>query len=401
MAGRCRTEASVTETYSHLAQAHAFEPTDGYRYLREQRPVYREDSHDPPFYVLSRFEDVRAALKDPRTWSSNDGPGVFFQEAGVLGSTDDPDHARHRRVLRDAFVPTAIDRLEPAASEIADELFAEMLSRGEGDFVDLFAFPFPAMVIGELLGVHRKDRDDFRRWSSEVVQSLTGGSMDDYARARGCIEDYVEARMLEREAAGGDFPDDALTRLLMAWREGVLSIGEVRHLGHQLLIAGHETTTSLLGLMLFRLIERPEVFAQLRADPTLIEAAIEEALRFDSPVQGLFRTNTDACPMHGETIPANSKTQMLYAAANRDPARFADPDEFRLDRGPDESRRHLAFGWGIHFCIGAPLARMQARVTLRRVLAHMHDIELTGPPLRNDSFVLHGLTSLPIRWRTG
>jgi cytochrome P450 len=401
MAGRCRTEASVTETYSHLAQAHAFEPTNGYRYLRDHCPVYREDTHDPPFYVLSRFDDVRSALKDPRGWSNKAGPGVFVQESGVLGSADDPDHARHRRVLRDAFVPTAIDRWEPAASQIADELFAEMLPRGEGDFVDLFAFPFPAMVIGELLGVHQEDRDDFRRWSSDVVQALTGGSLDDYARAKASVEDYVEARMLEREAAGSDLPDDALTRLLMAWREGVLSTAEVRHLGHQLLVAGHETTTSLLGLMLYRLIERPQVFAQLRADPTLLDAAIEEALRFDSPVQGLFRTNTNACPMHGETIPANSKTQLLYAAANRDPARFTDPDEFRLDRGPDESRRHLAFGWGIHFCIGAPLARMQARVTFRRILAHMHDIELTGPPVRNDSFVLHGLTSLPIRWQTG
>jgi cytochrome P450 len=117
-------------------------------------------------------------------------------------------------------------------------------------------------------------------------------------------------------------------------------------------------------------------------------------------VQGLFRTNPQPCPMHGETIPANTKTQLLYAAANRDPARFTDPDEFRIDRDLEESRRHLAFGWGVHFCIGAPLARMEARVTFRRILARMHDIELTGPAVRNESFVLHGLTSLPIRWRT-
>jgi cytochrome P450 len=283
---------------------------------------------------------------------------------------------------------------------MADELFAEMLPRGEGDFVDLFAFPFPAMVIGELLGVRRNDREAFRTWSSEVVQALTGGSLDDYTTAKSNVEDYVEARLLEREATVGDLPDDALTRMLVAWRDGVLSTAEVRHLGHQLLVAGHETTTSLLGLMLHRLIERPRLFDQLRADPSLLDPAIEEALRFDSPVQGLFRTNPHPCPMHGEVIPANTKTQVLYAAANRDPARFTDPDEFRIDREADESRRHLAFGWGIHFCIGAPLARMEARVTFRRILAHMHDIELTGPPVRNESFVLHGLTSLPIRWRT-
>jgi cytochrome P450 len=155
----------VDQPYSHLAQATAFEPTEGYKLLRDECPVYREDAHDPPFYVLSRFDDVRGAAKQPKLWGNKDGPGVFFQEWGVLGSADDPDHARQRRVLRDAFVPTAIERLRPAAEEMADELFDEMLPRGEGDFVELFAFPFPAMVIGELLGVHREDRDAFRRWS--------------------------------------------------------------------------------------------------------------------------------------------------------------------------------------------------------------------------------------------
>jgi cytochrome P450 len=233
-----------------------------------------------------------------------------------------------------------------------------------------------------------------------VVQALTGGSLDDYVRSRGCIEDYVEARLLERDTSGGELADDALTRMLLAWREGVLTMPEVRHLGAQLLIAGHETTTSLMGLMLYRLLERPSLLAALRADPSLLDTTIEEALRFDSPVQGLFRTNASACPMHGEVIPPRSKTQLLYAAANRDPSRFSDPDEFRIDRDPDELRRHLAFGWGVHFCIGAPLARMETRVTFQRILSRMHDIELVGPAVRNESFVLHGLASLPIRWRT-
>ena len=390
----------MEQPYSHLAQATAFEPTEGYKQLREECPVYREDGHDPPFYVISRFDDVRAAAKQPGLWGNKDGPGVFFQDWGVLGSADDPDHGRQRRVLRDAFVPTAIERLRPAAEEMADELFDEMLPRGEGDFVELFAFPFPAMVIGELLGVRREDRDDFRRWSTEVVQALTGGSIDDYMRSRGCIEDYVEARLMERDTQTGEQPDDVLTRMLTAWREGVLSMTEVRHLGAQLLIAGHETTTSLMGLMLYRLLQRPQLLDRLRADPSLLDATIEEALRFDSPVQGLFRTNAEACPMHGTMIPTRSKTQLLYAAANRDPAMFSDPDEFRIDRDPDELRRHLAFGWGVHHCIGAPLARMETRVTFQRLLGRMHDIELAGPAVRNESFVLHGLTSLPIRWRT-
>jgi cytochrome P450 len=151
--------------------------------------------------------------------------------------------------------------------------------------------------------------------------------------------------------------------------------------------------------LLYRLLEHPELMAQLRADPSLIPTAVEEGLRFDSPVSGLFRTNAADCPIRGETIAAGSKLQLLYGSANRDPERFEKPDEFRLDREPNELRRHVAFGWGIHFCIGAPLARQETRITFERLLARLEDIELAGEPRRNESFVLHGLTRLPVRWK--
>jgi cytochrome P450 len=186
--------------------------------------------------------------------------------------------------------------------------------------------------------------------------------------------------------------------LAAARRDGVISRDETRHLGYQLLVAGHETTTSLLGTMLFRLLERPEVMAALRADHGLIPDAVEEALRFDSPVHGLFRTNTTECTVHGQPIAEGSKLQLSFAAANRDPLQFPAPDEFRLDRERREISRHVAFGWGIHFCIGAPLARLETRVAFEQLLTRLDDIELAGEPRRNDSFVLHGLTSLPIRF---
>jgi cytochrome P450 len=174
----------------------------------------------------------------------------------------------------------------------------------------------------------------------------------------------------------------------------------VRHLGHQLLIAGHETTTSLLGMMLLRLLQHPDAMRRLRDDPSLIPAAIEEALRYDSPVNGLFRTNAESCDVHGVEIPPRSKLQILYASANRDPQQFPNPDEFIIDRPRSEVGRHVAFGWGIHFCIGAPLARLEAKVAFERLLARTTTIELAGEPVRNESFVLHGLTSLPLRWTT-
>jgi cytochrome P450 len=150
--------------------------------------------------------------------------------------------------------------------------------------------------------------------------------------------------------------------------------------------------------MLYRLIQFPDVMARLRADAGLLDVAIEEALRFDSPVQGLFRTSRADTETLGEAIPARTKMQLLYASANRDAAHWDAPDEFRLDRDVDQLRQHLAFGWGIHLCIGAPLARLEARITFERVLGRMGDIELAGKVQRNDSYVLRGLTTLPIRW---
>jgi cytochrome P450 len=390
----------MTVEYSHVASAHAFEPFADYAALRERCPLHAEREHEPPFFVLSRFEDIVGVLKQPDLWCNRYGPGVFYQEAGVLGSTDDPDHARHRRTLRSAFLPTAIARLEPRLAAVADELFDEIAPRGEGDFIELYAYPFPAIVIGELLGVRPEDRDNFHQWSLTAVSALTGGDLGAYEEAKNAIADCIETQVTAREEELGadDEPDDVCGLLAIAHRNGVLSRDELRHLGYQLLVAGHETTSSLIGLMLYRLLERPEAMARLRDEPELLPHAIEEALRFDSPVQGLFRTNAAECDLAGETLPAGSKVQMLFGSANRDPDQWDAPDEFSLDRDENALRRHVAFGWGIHYCIGAPLARLETRLTFERILARMDDIELAGPPRRNESFVLRGLTNLPLRW---
>lgn len=384
----------------HQAQLTAFEPADFYAELRAHGAVYEVD-HEPPFYVLSHFGDVQGALKDPGRWTSRDGPGVFFQPGGVLAGADDPDHARHRRILREAFLPSAITRIEPELRAIATSLLDGFVDRGEGDFVDLFAFPFPALVIGELLGIPPEDRDRFRRWSEDIVAALTGGDLDVYRTATIAVGDYLDARVAEREATWdpADPPADVLSRLLAAREAGEITPGELRHIGHQLLVAGHETTTSLLGLMLYRLLERPDLMARLRADRHLLPTAIEEALRFDSPVHGLFRTNAQACAMGGGEIPERSKVQLLFGCANRDPERFEASDDFRIDRAPEELRGHVAFGWGVHYCLGAALARAETRIAFELIFDRMADIELAGTPRRSESYVLHGLKELPIRWR--
>ena len=396
----------------HVDHARDLEPAQWHHELLEERPLHHEADHDPPFLVLSRFDDVVAALKQPEVWRNGDGPGVFFQRGGVLGSTDDPDHARQRRVLRPAFLPSAIKALRPRVEALADGLADSFVGLGHGDLVELYAFPFPALVVGEMLGVRAADRDDFGRWSLAVVNALGGGDFAAYEEATRSIWDYIDARLAEREAlldagtAGGGgellgsvLPDDVISRMLLAVRSGELSRVEARRLGHQLLVAGHETTTSLIALLFLRFAQQPELAERVRGDPSLIDAVIEEGLRFDSPVQGLFRTSDCPAVLRGEEIPEKTKVQLLFAAANRDPRHWDDPDDFRPERDPRQLRSHLAFGWGVHHCIGAPVARLETRVTLERLLPRMADIELAGDPETTETFILRGLAKLPLRWR--
>jgi cytochrome P450 len=393
----------------------AFEPTERYEELRSECPLHKVADHDPPFYVLSRFDDILDVLKQPDLWGNREGPGVFYQENGVLGTTDEPDHTRHRHVLRPAFLPTAIQRLRPMVETIAGDLLDAMLAdpSGSADFVPTFAAPLPGMVITDLLGIAEDDRADFHHWTELAVAALTGGDVERYKEAKAALETHiatgVDSRDRDIAAAGVEpsldllgnvVPDDVLSRLAIARAQGTLDTRETLHLGYQLLVAGHETTTSLLGLMLHRLLEHPDAMAQLRADPSRLPAAIEEALRYDSPVHGLFRTNAVATELHGETLEPHTKVQVLYASANRDPSRFSDPDEFRIDRDPHEIGRHMAFGWGIHHCIGAPLARLQVLVSFELLLQRTTSITQVGAAERNNSFVLHGLTALPIGWTT-
>ena len=389
-------------TYSHLEHANDLEPAAGHHHLIEHCPLHKEDTFDPPFYVVSRHEDVLSMLTDPAQWTNGDGPGVFFQEGGVLGSADDPDHRRQRKVLQDGFRPAAIASLAPRVDIIGRELWDRAFaSDGEGDFVTLFAFPFPAIVIAEMLGIRPEDREQFGHWSDDIVNGLGGGDLSLVAIANEGIYGFVDALVAERQEIlerGETPPDDLLTVLTLAYRNGDLQYGEVRRLSQQVLVAGHETTASLLSLMLYRLIQQPELVDLLRADASLIPWAVEEFLRYDSPVQGLFRTNRDECVVHGEKIEADTKVQLLFAAANRDPEVWHDPDDIQLDRFGPGTKPHLAFGWGVHHCIGNVLARREGQMALRWMVETFEKVELIGPVQVNQPFILRGLTTLPIRW---
>ncbi len=364
--------------------------------------MHVESAHDPPFHVVSRHADVFDMVMRPAEWRNGFGVGVNAQEGGVLGTSDDPDHRRQRRVLQDAFRPASIARLDADIEQVGNELWEQAFgSSGEGDFVRLFAFPFPAVVIAVLLGVPPERRDDFGRWSDDIVNTLGGADpalAEEANRQIFALVDKLVAERADLIAAGSALPDDVLSVMTRAELAGTLTHHEVRRLSQQLLVAGHETTASLISLMLYRLIEQPDLIAQLRADPALISSAVEEFLRFDSPVQGLFRVNLEPAVVGGETLPAGSRVQALFASANRDDAVFDQPDELHLDRFGPGATPHLAFGWGVHHCIGAALARREGSLALRWITERFETVERIGPVAVNEPFILRGLTTLPIRW---
>jgi cytochrome P450 len=390
------------EPYSHLAHANDVEPAAGHRHLRDQCPVHVEENHDPPFFVVSRHADVFDMLMRPKEWRNGYGVGVYAQPGGVLGTTDDPDHRRQRRVLQDSFRPAAIDRLEVELVELGDRLWADAFGHdGEGDFVHLFAFPFPALAIAVLLGVPRDRQDDFGRWSNDIVNSLGGADPALAAEANvqifALVDELVAARIALHEA-GDELPDDVLSVMTRAELDGTLSHQEVRRLSQQMLVAGHETTASLIALMLYRLIEQPHLLHELRRRPELVDNAVEEFLRFDSPVQGLFRVNPSPASAGGVEMAPESRVMALFASANRDGAVWDRPDEIVLDRFGAGAPSHLAFGWGVHHCIGASLARRECRLALQWMVERFDTVERTGDVAINEPFILRGLTTLPIRW---
>jgi cytochrome P450 len=394
--------ATAGPTPTYVERARGLEPSELHAELRaEGCPVHHVTDHDPSFHVLSHHADVMAALRSPGLWRNADGPGVFVQQGGVLGSADDPDHRRQRSVLQDEFRPARLARLEPFLRQSVDHLGTPFTQPGEGDVVALFAFALPALAAAELLGVRHEDRHLFRDWAEAIVAALGGGDLTAYERATREVWGYIDRLVDERISlldAGEELPVDVISTMTLAHRGGSLSRVEVRRLGHQLLVAGHETTTSLISLMFLRLAQHPELHEQLHRHPELIEAAVEELLRLESPVQGLFRTNAEACTVGGVDLPAGSKVQMLYASANRDPEVWDDPDEIRLDRDARHQRAHLAFGWGVHHCIGAPLARMEARLALERIVHGLARIEVIDTPVTASAFILRGLARLDVRW---
>ena len=396
--------------FNPLDPAFRIDPYPVYARLRAEGPVYRAPWGG---FVFSRYAPCEALLKDPRS-SSDFRTSDAFREfvaqqggdpnAGFLGGTrpflflDPPDHTRLRGLVNKAFTPRTVEGLRSRIEEIVSELLDRAEQKGSLEVVEDFAYPLPVQVICEMLGVPVKDHETFQDWSRELARSLDP-------------EEFLPPEVIERrqraiESFGAYFNglveehraqprDDLLSALIAAEEAGDKLTGlELLATCILLLVAGHETTVNLIGNGTLALLRHPDQLALLRDDPSLARSAVEELLRYDPPVQFTGRVALEDITIGDVTIPKGQQSVILLASANRDPEVFADPDRLDITRAEN---RHLSFGHGIHYCVGAPLARLEAEIALGALVQRFPDMRLLAdaPPYK-ENIVLRGLASLPV-----
>jgi hypothetical protein len=393
--------------FNPFLSANRRDPYPAYARVRETPGIYRAPTG---LYVASRYADVAALLRDPRLsadrrhaapfrllrWANRDSPDFLNLIDRNLLNLDAPDHTSLRGLVNKAFTPRRVAALRPRIEALVEELLGAASGRGELELVRDLAHPLPVIVIAELLGVPSADRERFRAWSHGVAQIIDPLNAErGLARAKEAataLAGYFREMLARRRA---EPRDDLLSAMIAAEQDGrVLGEGDLLSLCTLLLAAGHETTTNLIGNAVIALLRFPEQAERLRAEPALMPAAVEEFLRFDSPVQFTDRVALEDVELAGRRVRRGRPIALLLAAANHDPAQFASPH--RLDVGRADNR-HLAFGAGPHFCLGAPLARLEAEIALGALLRRFP--KLAGDPsavVYRRSVLLRGPVALPL-----
>jgi cytochrome P450 len=357
-----------------------------------------------PVALVARYRDVTTVLRDPARFSSEQPPpppGVYqnpFSSPRNVLNADPPDHTRLRRLISRDFTPRRIREMEPRIRRLAVELLDDAAGRGEFDLMADFANVLPVKVIAEMLGVPQDQYATFKDWSDRII--ATGSNRPGAPTApdqKDAIDALINFFRNETERRRREPGADLVSALVAAHDDAeALSMPEVLSFLALLLIAGNETTTNLIGNGTLALMRNPDQLKRLRRNPDLLENAIEEMLRYDGPVQSTARFPKEATQLGGVEIPARGILVVVLAAANRDPAQFPAPDRFDIARKPNE---HLAFGEGIHFCMGAPLARMEARIAFGEMLARFPHLRMKDPaePIAyKGSYFLRGLQALPL-----
>jgi vitamin D3 1,25-hydroxylase len=387
----------VTATLEVFEGAFWRDPYPAYAQLREHAPVRRIERPDGDLWLISRYTDVKAALVDPRL--SKDWRYTLPAEQRAAQPAnipmmllmDPPEHTRLRKLVSRVFTVRRMEALRPRVAEVAAELIEDLPARGRVDIMASYAFLLPVLVICELLGVPPTDRDEFAAWSGAMVDDRSQAeSMAAATALHGYLADLIEAKRSQ--------PDDALiSALIEDAAEDRLTHDELVAMAMMLLIAGHETTVNLIGNGLLALLTHPDQLDLLRRRPELLPSAIEEFLRWDSPVHSTpARFAAQDVEYAGVTIPAGSVVILSLAAANRDPSRFGGPELLRIDR---DAGGHAAFGHGLHHCLGAQLARIEGQEAIGALLKARDDITLAvdaAELVYRKSTLIRGLRTLPV-----
>ncbi len=365
-----------------------------YAQMRAASPVFCNP--DTGLWMVFDYEGAKQVLNDHDTFSSRTGHDWLIFH-------DPPRHTKLRALLSKAFTPRSVANLEPRIRELSRELLDRAAGRAEIDLAADFSVPLPMRVIAEMIGVPQADLPRYHRWSDVILDmSYTIGERGEAARAAheafraAAVEmnDYLTGLLAERRAAPRD---DLLTRLLHAEVDGErLTQPEILGFFQLFIVGGQETTTNLINNAVLCFLEHPDQLARLRAEPDLLPSAIEEVLRYRAPLQWMIRITKREAEVHGRAIPAGRGVLAVIGSANRDPRAFPDPDRFDITRAPNP---HLAFSHGIHFCLGAPLARLEARIALADFLGRVKDFALAeeGPWVPRKALHVHGPARLPLR----
>ena len=435
---------SMDAIYDPFSPEVIWDPYPYYRRLLREAQVHHEAEHD--LWVLTRYDHVQRALRDHRALSSAEGVG--FQRMGLpmMLTLDPPDHTRLRRIVSREFTPRNLERWRSIVERLAHDAVSRLLEREGADFVEEVAAPLPVGVIAGMLGLPAADLPELRQISDDIVEgfkmsrqyshvarqltgflangsvvewftrfgmrfpgptglvmrslarfahnaegaTLWGGDIERSVAAVSRLQAYCGALVRHRRRHPGD---DLVSQMLRPHEEGALDEAEVFWFFLLLLLAGHETTTNLLGNLLLALIANPEEWRALCADPSLVPSAVNEALRFESPIQGFFRTAKEPYRAGDVEIPRGGRVLVLFAAANRDPEHYPDPDAFRVRRNPTD---HLGFGGGIHFCLGASLAEMEGRAVLSELVSRTSELTIAGAVERTTNPTLRGVKRLPL-----
>lgn len=368
-------------------------PYPYYAALRRDHPVYYVQGMEG--YAVSRHEDVSHVLLHPEVFSSTGfgGTNIRGRETTMLISCDPPDHTRLRNLVNRAFTPRMVAELEPRIQEITDQLIEQALPNGEFDLIEELAIPLPVTIIAEILGVEPERRGDFKRWSDSVVaQRSSEEETEAHEQLMDGFMSYFEETIERRRRAP---KDDLISTLVQAEeQQRAITSDELVAFTLLLLVAGNETTTNLIGNAVLALVEHPDELTKVLDDRSLIPNLVEETLRYDAPVQFLFRKAMEDVELAGTTIPKDAIVLPIYASANRDERKYPEPDRFDVTR---DTQGHLAFGHGSHFCLGAPLARLEAKIALETLLLRLRDLTLREERIeRLDSPFLRGPKRLRI-----